>query len=141
MIDEGSYTATVIAPAAWVQIGQKQTPAVELEFEIDGGQKISWTGWLTDAARERTGEALAAAGYDGAHDESVRGKRCNIVVKHETYEGTTRAKVAWVNDIDRPATGGKPMSAVEKQAAKEAIRGLVLRAKSTMAPSDKPLKF
>jgi hypothetical protein len=144
MIAEGTYLATAVSAANFINAGQKGTPGVEVEFQLDEGpntgELITWTGWLTDAARARTSEALAACGYDGAHDESVRGRKAKLVIRHEEYEGRTRARVAFINDVDR-MSGAKPMSAVEKAAAKEAIRGLVLSAKSAVRVPDTKVRF
>jgi hypothetical protein len=111
---------------------EKQTPYFGIMFEIEGGEKISWTGYLTPAALERTLESAAIAGWDGNYDDngyapstSFSGTECEIEIADEEYFDSSGAKkiakrVKWVN---KP--GG--MWAKTQGSAKDILGGLDLK--------------
>lgn len=103
MIPEGSYTAVALEHR-W---GKTSTSKHQLaiQFEIVGGEyegnKLVWYGYFTDRAVERTLQSLRYCGWVG-HDLADLGaldKQVQIVVEHDTYNGNTRAKIAWVNEL------------------------------------------
>lgn len=94
---------------------QKGTPQVAVCLEIlrgpYAGQKITWMGFFTDATEERTLKSLRLLGFEGddlgAFVTQHPTNEVVAVVEHETYDGKTRAKVAWIND---PTGGGMRMA-------------------------------
>jgi hypothetical protein len=121
---------TYIAKPIGGKFGQseKGTAGVAIHFEITGdknkGERITWVGWLSDAARDRTIETLARLGYDESKPESyssgidfgaeyfTTGKDFELVVEMEPGQKDpekTYAKVRWVNDLGGSKfTGLKP---------------------------------
>lgn len=115
LIPEGSYEAVAYKVNTedfgdtYAQLGytpEKGTPQVAVNVEIvdEGdhkGKRIAYIGWLTEAAILRTIESLRYFGFRGNDLAGLVTQRLDqkvqIVVKHETYEGRVRAKVAWVN--------------------------------------------
>ena len=106
---------TYLAKALGMQEGfaQTGTPQVEVRFEVvDGeekGAQIIWYGYLTDAAYERTIEALRHTGWTGGPDsndvcdhDGCGSQLCKIVVEEEDYNGKVRLRVRWVNGITKP---------------------------------------
>jgi hypothetical protein len=109
-----------------VQFGRskvKGTPQVAVLFAIldDGphkGRRLTWMGYFTEDAVDRTVDALRYCGFKGdelaALPTQTLDQEVSIKVEHEEYDGKTRAKVAWVN-----AAGGggmkmaNPMDAAE----------------------------
>jgi hypothetical protein len=89
--------------------GQKGTPCIAVVFEDEAGQRITYYGYLTDAALEYTVRALETMGWKPAeHDWRVDvlndtdllvGNLVEIVVEEEEYEGKVRSKVRFVNEI------------------------------------------
>lgn len=85
--------------------GQKATPEVAVEFGIitPGAdvQAITWHGYLTDAALERTVESLRHCGWKGDDvSDGLPGLDTNevsLVIEDEEYEGRTYPKVQFVN--------------------------------------------
>ncbi len=108
MIGAGRHEVRVVSHAL-TKSGQKGTPCVAVTFEDDVGQRITWFGYLTDAALEWTLKALAAMGWDSNASDGridslngtdlLAGNRVEIVVEEEEYEGKLRPKVRWVNEI------------------------------------------
>lgn len=93
--------------------GTKGTPHVAVLFEDANGDRITWYGYLTDAALEGTMKALGVLGwdpmkFDGRVDslngtDLLRGQEAEIVVEMEEWNGEPRPKVKWVNE---PGGGG-----------------------------------
>ena len=125
------------------EIGEKKTPALLVTFENDLGHRITWSGWLSEKAIVRTVDTLeqvlgwdaAADGYELAalstDNPKLAGHECQIVVEEETYEGTTRNKVKWVNP--KGSTGGGP-GAMEVAAAKALSASMRARIASSRGP-------
>jgi len=119
----------------------KGTDFVAVEFEIMGdsphkGEHITWWGYFTEATQGRVVESLQHAGCTFPNDEitdleGLGSTEVEIVVEHETYEGKTRAKVQWVNEMG----GGGPqivaMAPEAKSAFSSKLRGLVMMKKKT----------
>jgi len=127
LIPPGFYNAVAVptdvdGAQLWAQFGETKngTKQVVLHFEIlDGahaGKRLPWFGFFTANSADRTIESLRACGFKGddlalAQDQEMS-LRVSVTVEHSTWEGKTRAKIAWVN---RPGGGGvkleKPMDA------------------------------
>lgn len=110
MINVGTHKAR----ACTAEFGTSKTKAtfcVEVDFQItDGpnaGEHITWTGYFTDAATQRTLESLRYCGCqfpggDLMNLEGISDIEIMLVVEHEDYQATsgetkTRAKAQWVN--------------------------------------------
>jgi hypothetical protein len=101
LVPVGTYRAKALQ---WVltEIGEKKTPAVAIEFAFVDPElgKITWDGWLSEKALERTVESLRHCGWEGSDVSELHGLDANeveLVIEHEEYEGNTYAKVRWVN--------------------------------------------
>lgn len=128
--------------------GQKGTLGATVVFNItqEGPQKgllIEWTGWLTENAKSRTGEALVLCGYDGTDPVSIGKNEVFLVVQHEDYtpEVTAtnpnpvtqkRARVAWVNDPARGGVGMVPLDGAEQAQVMQDLRGLIFAKREEM---------
>ena len=72
------------------------------------GKFLLWYGSFSDKAVEFTIKALRALGFAGndVADQAAwdamyaRGDEATAVVQHDTYQGKTKAKVAWINGAD-----------------------------------------
>lgn len=136
-----------------VESPSKKTPGVAVTLRvIEGdsiGETIEWTGWLTDASRTRTGEALAALGYDGEDPETVSLRDAVAVVEEEEWEGrdgVTRStpRVRWINDPAR--AGGAKFAALEPARRAQLmgeLRGLMMATKkpAIVGKSDNSFDF
>ena len=75
-----------------------KSPQFVVSFQTDEGPITGFFS-MTDKAIEYTLEKIRNMGFDGADlglladGTALRGSRCQIVVKHETWEGVTRAKI------------------------------------------------
>lgn len=75
------------------------------------GETITWFGYFTEKATERTLESLRLLGWQGsdlADLSTVGTKEVVIVVEAEEYKGVWRPKVKWIND---PESGGIALKA------------------------------
>ena len=106
------------ARAVDLQFGKAKsgTEQIGVTFEILEGphsrELITWIGFLTDNAWERTMRALAVCGWPKGKSLDQLGLEdlqslVHIVVEEEEYQGKTKFKVVWVN---RPGRGGFQMS-------------------------------
>lgn len=122
------------------------TPHIAVLFEDVNGDRITWYGYLTDKALERTIESLQILGWDPAEHggdlsslngtDLLAGAECEVVVEAESYEGETRMKVRWVNQ--RGGGGlGAPMDASEAATFASQLRGKIMGAAKPM-PSKEP---
>ena len=85
------------------------TPHVAVLFEDAGGDRITWYGYLSDAAMERTIKSLQALGWDPVANNGMVdslngtdllvGRDAEVVVDTEVYNGEVRHKVKWVNAV------------------------------------------
>lgn len=123
----GAYIGTVELPTnGWFgEAGENATPYIRIPVRVleqrDGkddqlNRTITWQGWLSEAAFDRTIKSLCEAfdDWDGDLESlqsggySFAGKECQIVAESETYNGETRVKAKWLNPV---GGGGKPMDA------------------------------
>lgn len=101
------------------EAGDKGTPEVAVYFVFTdselAGQGITWHGFLTDAAADRTIQSLRYCGWTGDDLSNLTGLDANeveLVIENETYEGKTYLRVQWVNKpgglaVKAPMTGDK----------------------------------
>ena len=124
-IKPGKYKARAIG-GKFGESGKKKTPGVgiKFEFEMENAEgkivteHISWTGWLSENAMERTFKALAICGYDESKGNLADGTipreyfdpkaECEIDIQceEENYidrdgnpKSAMKTKVAWVNRL------------------------------------------
>lgn len=109
----GRYTAKVLTAELGVSQNEKQTPYVNLYLQTDDGAHIGAYLYLSDAAFDKSLEALQKAfGFDGDFEKlaaQITSKECSIVVEEEKGDdGKMRMRVRWVNPLheSRPAPEG-----------------------------------
>lgn len=87
-----------------------RTPYIAVAFELlDGdhaGAELTWSGWLSDKAMERTLKGLRAAGWRGADLSDLAGigeRKCSLTIDDEVSQsdGKVYARIKFVN-----STGG-----------------------------------
>lgn len=146
MITDGKYKARATGNVVLGKSAKKETPFIELYFEITEGEqaggKARWTGYFADKSSERTIEALQIAGWQGEDlaefsDGGLHGLDANeveIVVELEEYEheGETRTspRVQWVNRLGGYLNVQNKMTSEAAESFGEKMKGLVLKMKS-----------
>lgn len=116
---------------------------IAVQFEIltpDADiRSITWFGFFTDAALERTIQSLRYCGWTGADLTDLAGMDANeveLVVDDEVYEGKTRTKVKWIN---RP--GGlslkSPMDGNRRKAFAASMRANIRAIDAGASPAPK----
>lgn len=112
----------------------------------DHGRSITWFGFLSDAAFDRTIEGLRHCGWQGESLAELPGlaavgglaQEVELVIEHEEYNDKWQAKVQWVN---RPGGGGvklkRPLEGAELEAFSARMRGRV-RVAGTQARAAAP---
>ena len=120
--------------------------AVEFEFASDADgtlERITWYGYLTDAAFNRTIEALRHCGWKGDDLSDLQGLDANeveLVLAEEEYKGHVNIRVQWVNKPGGLAVKA-PLAADKAKAfaasMRDRIRGLDASKGKPAAPAAK----
>jgi hypothetical protein len=106
MLNEGNYRGKPVRAALGLTSTGKEQIAVQFELVEPAGTRMTWYGFFTDAATERTVESLRHCGWRGDDlSEFAEGRplpagfdqEVELVVKHEEYQGKTNARIAFVN--------------------------------------------
>ncbi len=133
MIAEGKYVATPIK--AELATTSKGTDYVGVTFTVEGqGEKIVWSGWLTDKTTDRTLEALRTMGWEGEEitELATVNRTVNITVSHEEYNGEVRPRVQWINPVRAH------MAADAKKALSDKIRERIRAQRGESAQANPP---
>lgn len=138
-IPDGTYLATALE--ATLGAADTGTPYIGVLFHLkEAGAKLTWRGFFTEKTQERTIEALRACGWKGDDLSEVSfpaGNEVEVVVANEEWDGKVHPKIQWVNAIRGPAVKNA-MSAGERKAFAERMRGAVLAYDQSKASSDVP---
>ncbi len=106
--DEGDYPVLAIA-YKWGYAGGEKHEQIGVRIRItegaDKGQSMLWYGGFHPNSEEFTIKALKAMGiwdkiWDAPSGQIEGASPAIAVVKHEQYQGKTRAKVQWINGAD-----------------------------------------
>jgi hypothetical protein len=157
MLDSGKYRAR----ASGIECGRAAsgTEQVGITFEVfeDGEGSpietsyITWYGYFTDEAGERTVKTLRVCGMQGNDLDKVTIEDLPSVVElelgYEEYQGKQNLKVKWVNQPGSGVAMKDKMTPQEKVAFAQRMKGLFLSvpatgvskpAASRPAPSPRP---
>ena len=152
MLNEGRYLARELK----ADLGKSSTgnAQVAIEFELlqDGylGEKITAYRSFTatqlkngKTVQEMTIEELIACGWDGEDWDNWTGlgtAEVELVIVHDTYQGKTKAKVAFINTPGNGVALKAPMVADDRKAFAAQMKGTVamVRARMQSKPADVP---
>ena len=148
MIPEGLYRAR--ATSCTFGETKNGNPQAVVEFQLldEGpheGTKISWYGFFTEKTTERTIKSLRIAGCTFPNEDitdlaGLGDSEVELDISHDTYNGNTRARVNWVNEI-----GGAPrvkaMEETSKISFAQRMKGAIVSIKAnTPAPKTSPVR-
>lgn len=136
LLPASTYTAQAVdGYLSHTKDGKEQ---IMVKFAIVGGQHdgqtVNWTGFFTDKTFDRTIQSLRYCGWRGddiSDLTGIDGQEVEIVVEHNTYDGKTFARVAWVNQI-----GGKARMPVDQ--AREFAESIKARITRMMPAEPEP---
>lgn len=138
-IQPGTYLATATKAEFGVS-KNKGSEYIRVYFATETGESISWDGYFSEKAVERTIESLRLCGCGFPSDditnlEGLGSRQVEIVVENEEYQGKLYPRVRWVNE---PGAVGiaKPLEEPAKKALRAKTKGLV--AASRVAAGVKP---
>ena len=100
---EGTFNDVEILDHGFDESPDKGTLNFWVKFKTEHGE-IGGRFYMSEKAIEHTCKKIAAMGFRGddlnelAGGETLLGKLCQITVEHEEYDGTTRARVGFVNE-------------------------------------------
>lgn len=105
LIAEGNYRGKPVRGALGLTSTGKEQIAVQFDFVEPAGTRLTWYGYFTDAAMDRTIESLRHCGwrgddlsvFDGQSLPAGFDQEVELVVKHEEYQGKTSARIAFIN--------------------------------------------
>ena len=127
MIAEGTYTARAQGTPIFAA-SKKGSEYVSIDMQITAGEhageRLPWRGWLTPRAAPYTSDSLRALGWDGDTLTNLGplDTEVQIVVVHETYEGTVSARIRYVNAIGHIPSESR-LSEEQVRALDERLRG------------------
>lgn len=126
-IKAGTYKARGVVAALGFTAGGKEQVAVQLAILSEGheGETVTWFGYFSDAATDRTLESLRHLGWQG--DDlfdltGIDGNEVSIVLEEDDYNGKTSIKVKWINEI-RGLTLKAPMTDAQAKAFSARMKG------------------
>lgn len=128
MIAAGKYRGVCVAIG--LGLTEKGNEQITATFRIvvgpEDGQMLPWYGYFSEKSSARTMQSLCAMGWqgdditefceEGAHPPQTE---VELDVEHNTYEGNTTARVAWVNGAIR-----KPLEGAARAAFKARMMAL-----------------
>lgn len=89
---------------------------------------ITWHGYFTDKAADRTIESLRICGWEGDDLTNLQGLDKNeveLVIEDEEYDGKVRPKVRWVNRVGGSLALKAPLSGDKLKAFAASMRGQI----------------
>ena len=103
LIPEGTYRAKATDAALGETQGGAEQVAIAFAILTPGfeSHRVAYYGTFGIKALEYTVKAMRACGWQGLDLSDLSGidaNEVNLVIAHEEYNGTVRAKVKWVND-------------------------------------------
>lgn len=137
----GKYIATV--EQAGLVPDKSMNPQPFIQFKTDEGM-MTWYGSLkSEGSQKMAVKAAVTAGFQGNDwDDFAKGKimfdgrKCQIEVVEETYQGKTKVKVKWVN----PISSFESMSAAEVK-AKVSSAALFAESKNKLGNKKEEIPF
>jgi hypothetical protein len=139
MLAKGKYRARAQG-GEWGKSPSKGTRQIVVDFELTDevhkGERINYIGYITPNTQERVLESLRICGWKGDDVTDLLGLGDNeveLVVDHEAYEGSTYARVQFVNRIGSGFKMKAPMSEAEKKQFAAEMRGLAVKSRSAAA--------
>ena len=131
MIAEGKYRARGVSGTGAMGKTEKGMPQVAVEFDLLDvpGTRMTWYGNFAETTvgedqkpiYQITMESLYHCGWISGDLNNLDGLDRNevtVVVKHEEYQGKTRAKIAWVNKSGTLVKNAMPENELKAFAAK-----------------------
>ncbi len=148
---------TAKAVGARVIKSSKGTPGFEVSFEFTepsttNVERLNWIGWLSPNAIEYTMNTLVDVLEFNGRDELIDDgsgnlkdpnalnwlKDVSIVINAEEYDGKTRMKIAWVNNIHGSAFQGGSASDMKRELEAVGFTAAFLAAKAKSNLKPKP---
>jgi len=115
LLKNGQYKAV---PSEWGfnKSPEKGTESIFVTFIVDGISQegnpalelVTWYGYLTDAAKDRTIDSIYKLGFNGDLDELAKGRegkaidpatQVMVTTEVDNYKETPKNKIQWINAI------------------------------------------
>jgi hypothetical protein len=146
VIPAGKYIGTPVSAALGTTSSGKEQIAVQFEFLDPAGERLTWYGFFTDAAFERTIESLRAMGWTGSSLDEFAGEKLpagvdrqvELVVQHEEYQGKTQARLSFVNSIGAGLALKSAMDANQARAFAAKMKGRIAALSGGVPPAARP---
>ena len=146
MIPAGKYIGTPVSAALGTTSTGKEQIAVQFEFIDPVGERLTWYGYFTDAAFDRTIESLRAIGWTGSSLDEFAGEKLpagvnhqvELVVQHEEYEGKVQVRIAFVNSIGAGLALKSAMTSDQARAFAAKMKGRIAALSGGVPPAARP---
>ena len=141
MHSQGRFDAVVTDHG--YNVAKTATPQLWVTYQTSDGTITAFLA-ITDKTAERVVKSIRAMGYQGddlealADGQHLRGNQCCITIRHESYNGATIAKVAFVDSIGSAAGGAKRLSPAEVAASNVRRFNALLKTAAKSTPVKQP---
>lgn len=134
-VQDGRYRARAVeGDYGFAGTGTEQ---VAVLFELEGGLRRTWYGYLSDGAVERTLKALKDCGVTNLETlEGIDRNEVEVVLQTEEFNGSSKQKIAFVNPLGSGGVALKSrMDPTQKKSFAQRLKGKWLElGGSTAAP-------
>jgi hypothetical protein len=146
VIPAGKYIGTPVSAALGLTSSGKEQIAIQFEFLDPAGERLTWYGFFTDAAFDRTIESLRACGWTGSSLDEFAGEKLpagvdhqvELVVQHEEYQGKTQVRIAFVNSIGAGLALKSAMSHDQARSFAAKMKGRIAALSGGVPPAARP---
>ena len=120
MHSQGRFDAVVTDHG--YNVAKTGTPQLWVAYQTGEGTITAFLA-ITDKTAERVVKSIRAMGFQGddmdalADGQQLRGNSCCITIRHESYNGETQAKVAFIDPYGSEAVGAKRLAPAEVAAS------------------------
>lgn len=144
LIPEGKYRARVkTADFGFTSGGTEQVQVIFDLLDPDyDGRTVPWWGYFSEKTAERTMQSLRYCGWKGddvTNLDGISDNEVEIEVEHNTYNGKTNARVAWVNRVGGGGISVKsPMADAQRKAFAQRMKALAVKTRKEVESKPAP---
>lgn len=143
MLDPGKYRARAVAASPGESKNGTEYVAVQFQL-LDVDTTLTWYGYLSERAIERTAEALRTCGFLGDDPFALEAgnllgldsNEVEVVVEAEAdLTGTMRSRIRWVNALRGTGLAVTPIAEDKRKAVRARFKAAILQVAGAAKPA------